>query len=93
MTYHAQGLDHIQVMGTSINKEKERLGLTLTHGWHPKGFISSIFPAGPNHSPLLEHSLVHAGGQRGPKHQQEDAQDKLLERAQRAQCLLIRAFL
>ena len=27
-----------------------------------------------------------------PKHQQEDSQDKLLERAQRAQCLLISHF-
>ena len=80
-------------MGTSINKEKERLDSTLTHGWHLRASSVLIFPSRSQPQPRPEHSLWSMQVvKEAPKHQQEDSQDKLLERAQRAQCLLISHF-
>ena len=85
-----QGLDHLQVTGTSINKEKERIDSTLTHGWHLRASSVLIFPSRSQPQPPPEHSLWFMQVVKEvPKHQQEDTQDKLLERAQWAQCLFI----
>ena len=88
-----QGLDHLQVMGTSINKEKERLDSTLTHGWHLRASSVLIFPSRSQPQPPPEHSLWSMQVVKEvPKHQQEDTQDKLLESTQCAQCLFISHF-